>query len=376
MKVTPLKKSQFLLILNELKVQQTLDFNFLYDVYETSCDAIEELSNLTKLNTFTPVNHIVLILYVINETIFAINNVNNDKEKIESDDFFDHVASVVSDKYITNEQLNYKSGAFLSRFNPLISTIELYSNFILQTLSHFEPQLHTRADALVKDMLERAFKMIKCIASLLIDGFETEAFSTWRTLHENECILICLLKYPDPLFKLYFKHISYALAYRGQFGTKEETDEVFVQIKDEMKKYELKSKDMKKYIEYGYLFGIPGAKLNETFKLNFRDGVEKMADLESYSKVYEQASEIAHSSPLLLYSKRDYYFNITMLNLYESFFRLESVFSPFYLTYIKGEEAIKYRELRNIYINELRLSYNNLKGKLLASINKEQNGNN
>ena len=57
-----------------------------------------------------------------------------------------------------------------------------------------------------------------------------------------------------------------------------------------MKEHNLKSKDMKKYIEYGYLFGVPNITLNEDFKLNFRDGVERVAGLSQYSKMYETAS--------------------------------------------------------------------------------------
>ena len=352
MKVTPLKRDVFDNIINDLKVPSNIDNDFLYDVYEVSCSAIEDVSNLSTLNNFTPVNHVVLILYAVNETLFAFKTIPDAENKKEDDDFFNKIASIVADKYITNEQLNYKSGAFLNRFNPTISTIELYSNFILRSLNYINTS-DNKPNQLVKEMLEKAFKMIKCIVSLLIDGFETEAFSTWRTLHENECILICLVKYPNELFKLYFKHITYALAYRNQIPSKEETDKIFIQIKEEMKEHNLKSKDMKKYIEYGYLFGVPNITLNEDFKLNFRDGVEKVAGLSQYSKMYETASEIAHSSPLLLYSRRDYFFNVTILNLYETFFRLETIFTTLYSNYVNSEELAKYRELRKLYLNEL-----------------------
>lgn len=38
------------------------------------------------------------------------------------------------------------------------------------------------------DILHKGFRMCDCIIQLLFSGFETEAFSTWRTLHETECI--------------------------------------------------------------------------------------------------------------------------------------------------------------------------------------------
>ena len=76
------------------------------------------------------------------------------------------------------------------------------------------------------------------------------------------------------------------------------------EIKEGMKDNDLKSKDMKRFIEYGWLSAIPDVKLGRIpdFKFNFRDGVERCANLRQYSKVYEMSSEIAHSSPLLIYS--------------------------------------------------------------------------
>jgi len=195
--------------------------------------------------------------------------------------------------------------------------------------------------------------MGKCILNLLIDGFETEAFSTWRTLHENECILMCLIKYGEPIFKAYFRHVTYAIAYRKQIKSKEETDKIFEEIKFNMKEHDLKSKDMKKYIEYGYLFAIKNINLNTDFKLNFRDGVEKLAGLSEYSKVYEMSSEISHSSPLLLYSKKEYYYAITIINLYESFFRLEKIFEEYYKQNVEEKIALQYSILKATYLRQL-----------------------
>ena len=127
-----------------------------------------------------------------------------------------------------------------------------------------------------------------------------------------------------------------------------------------MKKYDLKSKDMKKYIEYGYLFAIPNIQLNADFKLNFRDGVEKLAGLSNYSKVYEMSSEISHSSPLLLYSKKEYYYAITIINLYESFFRLENVFDQYYKKYVNENIFQQYEILKATYLRQLHYIYQDL----------------
>ena len=47
MKVTPLKRDVFDNIINDLKVPSNIDNDFLYDIYEVSCSAIEDVSNLS-----------------------------------------------------------------------------------------------------------------------------------------------------------------------------------------------------------------------------------------------------------------------------------------------------------------------------------------
>jgi len=236
----------------------------------------------------------------------------------------------------------------------------------MTTLERIQVEKNDQISDLIKRMLLKAFSLSKCILELLVNGFETEAFSTWRTLHENESILTCLMLYKEPIFDAYFKHITYALAYRHQVP-QEEQDKIFDEIKNEMHKHDLKSKDMKKFIEYGYLFVVPDFEKNG-FKLNFRDGVEKAAGLSSYSKFYEMSSEIAHSSPLLLLSEKSYFLNLTLINLYESFFRLEKIFASYFETYSNKENFERYTALKNVYMNQLMIIYNNTKEKFLEAM--------
>jgi hypothetical protein len=183
-----------------------------------------------------------------------------------------YLASVTLDKFFTNERLAYKMGTLTSKFSPSMSTLDLYLNFILGMLSRYKQG--DPKETLVVDVMQKGFLMAKCITDLLTDGFETEAFSTWRTLHENECILHVIVKYGQPVIERYLKHLRYAVAFRGGIQSKEETDKVFLEIKEGMKEVGLKSKDMKRYIEYGWLLGIKDVMNVPDFKFNFRDGVE------------------------------------------------------------------------------------------------------
>lgn len=357
MRKSMLNKETFVNFLKERKLADEIDFENLYELYDLVTETISEILAQTNNPFNVYVNHYVVILYIINEYKFYLfsHNIKDHSLITKDSEEIQVIGSLCADKFLTNEKLNFKSEAFLNKFNPPISTLDLYLNFSLRTLESIK--VKDRNASLIRDMLTKAMKMGKCIVNLLTDGFETEAFSTWRTLHENECIMICLVKNGAEMFDAYFKHIRYALAYRNQIQNKEEVDKIFEQIKSEMKERGLKSKDMKKYIEYGYLYTAKNQNPEDPLKLNFRDGVEKLAGLNNYSKVYEMASEIAHSSPLLLFSKRSYYFEITLLNLYESFFRLEVIFEAYYRS-VNNEEVVKqYENMKAVYLKELHLIY-------------------
>jgi hypothetical protein len=352
-----LTKEEFLGLLKALNVPSSSNLDFLYSCYVDATDSSSSLKEANPLISSMPLNPVQLTLYLVNEHLFYVGTHPDRKEAdlVVDEKYEQLLLSVSLDKYYTNEHLAYRSGTYANRFLPEISTVNLYLNFILGMLSRYKQG--DPKETLVVDILQKGFSMAKCITDLLTNGFETEAFSTWRTLHENECILEVIVKYGKPVIDEYLKHLKYALAFRGALASKEETDATFEEIKSGMREVGLKSKDMKRYIEYGWLLGVPNVLLTEGFKFNFRDGVERCAGLKQYSKVYEMSSEIAHSSPLLIYSRKNYFYLITMLNLYESFFRLEKIFSSIYLSTVPAEEQSRYLEMRKLYYGELIACY-------------------
>ena len=299
------------------------------------------------------INPAQLALYLFNEHSFYLLTHPDQKQEelVNDEDYMSLLCSISLDKYFTNERLAYRMGGLASRYSPLMSTLDLYLNFILGMLSRYKR--NDPEKTLIVDILNKGFQVAKCVSMLLEGGFETEAFSTWRTLHENECILHVLVKYGKPVMDKYLRHIQYGIAFRGGLPTKEATDAMFVEIKDNMKAIDLKSKDMKRYIEYGWLLGVPDVMKIENFKFNFRDGVEKVAGLSQYSKVYEMSSEVTHSSPVLIYSKKNYFFYMSLLNLYESFFRIEKIFASLYMSTVSDAERASYIQMRKLYYGEL-----------------------
>ena len=147
--------------------------------------------------------------------------------------------------------------------------------------------------------------------------------------------------------------MQYGLVFRRGETDDERANKIFNDMKEEMREYGLKSKDIKKYIEYGWLYKIPGVKEDPEFKLNFRDGLERLAGLSEYANRYESSSEIIHSTPILIYSNKEYYYFISLLSLYESFFRLEKVFMSLFAKQVSEEQMKQYLAIRQLYYSQL-----------------------
>jgi len=65
------------------------------------------------------------------------------------------------------------------------------------------------------------------------------------------------------------------------------------------------------------------------------------------------SSEIIHSTPMLIYSNRDYFYYITLLSLYESFFRLEKIFVSLFSKEVSPEQMKRYEAMRSVYYSQL-----------------------
>ena len=344
---------QFQDIYKALGVKESLDSQFLYDAYQNAMEGAKSIDEANLLGRVVPVNPIALILYIVNEHGYYLDIHPEIAQEavIKDEKYMQMIVSIALDKYYTNEHLSYKSKTILSRFSPGISTLNTYLNFVLGVLGRYSRNQPN--ETLIVDIMSKGFSMARAISDLLVSGFETEAFSTWRTLHEAECILLVLTKYGKPVIDKYLMHMNYAMAFRGLAGNKEKTDAIFTQIKGEMRTFDLKSKDMKRFIEYGWLLTVSDLDKAEPVKLNFRDGLEKTAGLKRYAPIYEMSSEIAHSSPLLIYSRREYFMHLALVNVYESFFRLEKIFAEIYVRSISESEKQRFLLMRKIYYSQL-----------------------
>ena len=339
-------------VLDILQAPEYVDREFLYSVYDTCIDIINQFNENDALKDLRNVNQVELISYCIGEYIYTFGGTDEKikEQLIELENESGRISSVVADKFLSLSYFSHDEGTFTNRYLPSISSLNLYLNFILNILTSYKK--NDPVSTLITDLLNKSVSIARCVLNLLVDGYETEGFALWRTLHECECTLVLLEKYGEPLINAYLKHMKYALSYSGVIKDKEAVDKTFETIKEELKAHELKSKDMKKYIEYGWLYAVPGASQTE-LKLNFRDGLQQLAGLERYNKTYLMSSEIIHSTPLLVYSDKQYFFYTTLLNLYESFFRLEKVFVSLFVTRVNTEQLESYKKMQNVYYSQL-----------------------
>lgn len=326
---------------------------YLYEIYSFVYDGLIEISKSKEVGQSFEINNPELIFYILGEFVYSITGLTEEQIKkfVANEKFQESISNVVADKYISLSIYNHSEKKLTNKYFPPISSLELYLNLMLNLVNN--SQMKDKSNALLIDFLNKTLSIGRCILKQLCDGYDVEAFALWRTLHECECVLMLLDKYKDFIIPVYVRHMQYGMIYKQGETDNEINNKIFAQLKEELKSHGLKSKDMKKFIEYGWTLAIPDVEKIPNFKLNFRDGVETLAGLHAYSDIYMTSSEILHGSPMLIYSNKTYFHMLTIISVYESFFRIERVFESLFFPKINEEARNKYLQMKKLYFSQL-----------------------
>jgi hypothetical protein len=240
-----------------------------------------------------------------------------DQEKIDavSDSMVLKSAVLINEQY--DSLVEYRSKSLskgMHMYSEFSFGLEATLTFMIGLISPYS-ELNP-AKTLLPDLFLKFFSQALGLLRMLNLDLASEAYSNWRTLHEAECVIKLLVEGGKPLQDVYLKHLVYNNAFRHAIPDEKETDKIFAELKSEMSKHGLKSKDMKKFIEYGWLYSSKTYHESDvSYKLNFRDGLQKAAGLGEYNEWYEMASEMAHSSPIFFYSNNIFFSDLTAVNL-------------------------------------------------------------
>jgi hypothetical protein len=240
---------------------------------------------------------------------------DNEKLKLFTDEAFSRYSMMIAEEYSKMVDYRYQTiSKGMHSYSDISFALESALTFAITSISPLAELQPNRT--LMPDLFRKFFAQALGLLKMLNLGLASEAYSNWRTLHEAECVIKLLVEGGASLQNVYLRHIVYNNAFHHAIESKEETDAIFVELKGNMAKHGLKSKDMKKYIEYGWLYACRTYHESDvTYKLNFRDGLQKAAGLGEYNEYYEMASEMAHSSPIFFYSNNDFFGDLTSVNL-------------------------------------------------------------
>ena len=249
------------------------------------------------------------------------------RDDLEKDSkYFNQLVGICYDKLFVNELRSIEAKAVISKYSVETSVLKMFVNRLFVLLSRAKLNPQSAKQRLQADIYAKCFMLIKSTLKQLCDGLETEAMSSWRTFHELLCVLRVISKGDENVAQAYYRHLTYGSYNRGEIKDEKEIEKILANIEKDMLALEVKKANKEKFINYGWIHWAFKRYNDEEVKMNFLSGLQKVADLTSYKKYYEIASDVTHSTPLLVYANKTNLTTTTLKITYESFFILESMF--------------------------------------------------
>ncbi len=314
-----------------------------------------------------------MVNYICAEHYFHLAMIKAElKSSLENDEnYFKQLVNICFDKLIINEFGNVNSKAVISKYSVETSILEMFVNKLFVLLGSLKLDANSSKQKLQADIYAKCFMLIKSTLDQLCEGLETEAMSSWRTFHELLCVLRVITKGDEKVAQAYFRHLNYGSYNRGEIKDENEVAKITKQMEEDMQILEVKKANKEKFINYGWIHWAFKRYNDEEVKMNFLGGLQKVADLTEYKKFYEIASDVTHSTPLLVYANKMNLTTTTLKITYEQFFLIETMFVNWCLNDL-NLDANKYQPLKDylifkkIYKGKIEIIYQNINAKYNA----------
>lgn len=212
---------------------------------------------------------------------------------------------------VINEHLNVEKKSNTSAYSPEIAAFNMacsYSLFVLGTLRGEDRRMNG-----INNLFKKSLVTIKSVINLLAAGNSCDAVILWRHLHELECVLIVLNARGDDLFFEYVKHMEYF-----DLENNPNAEQLQKRLSEECKTFGIKERNA--FINYGWLMHIEEFRggIGKEYRLNFKDGLQKIAGQSARHAAYASASKILHPSAWVVTIRDDNFYKFTVFELQRS----------------------------------------------------------
>lgn len=230
-------------------------------------------------------------------------------KKAESDESYrDALVRDVAVRIVINEHLNVNKISNTSEYSPEIATFNMACSYSLFLLGGFKG-----ADARMNglnNLFKKSLVTIKSILQLLAAGNSCDAVILWRHLHELECVLIVLCTRGEEMFGHYVRHMEYL-----NMDGNPRAAQLQERLAEECKAFAVKERNA--FVNYGWLVYVEGFRegFGKEYRLNFKDGLQKVAGQSARHAAYAAASKILHPSAWVVAIRDDKFYKFVNFEL-------------------------------------------------------------
>lgn len=275
---------------------------------------VKELQNRKiRLRTLDGARLDEIVSYIFYYHLFHTSHLPEElTKKLEADEKYrEMLVRDVAVYIVINEHLNVEKISNTSEYSPEIAAYNMACSYSLYMLGSFKGT--DRRMNGINNLFKKSMVTIKSVIHLLAAGNSCDAVILWRHLHELECVLIVLCTKGEDLFFRYIKHMEYF-----DMEGNPRAEELQRRLSEECKAFGVKERNA--FINYGWLEYVEGFRegFGKEYRLNFKDGLQKVAGLSERHAAYASASKILHHSAWVVTIRDDKFYKFTVFELFRS----------------------------------------------------------